>query len=83
MYALSRYGSESKRSLKPKPLTLRSDQPRVALRVPRGKRLDNAVDLLRLARKTDVHQELPQGDIQRIGLKVELGEIMLEGASIE
>jgi len=52
--------------------TLRNDQSGVALRIPNGKRLDNAVDLLRLARKTDVHQELPQSNIQWIGLKIEL-----------
>jgi len=60
-----------------------NDQPRVALRIPCGKRLDNAVDLLRLTRKADVHQELPQGDIQRIGLKVKLGEIVIESTDIE
>jgi len=62
---------------------LGNDQSRVTLRIPRSKRLDNTVDLLRLTRKADVHQELPQGDIQRVGLKVELGEIIVESTDIE
>lgn len=42
-------------SLKKGCLTLRNDQSGVALRVPHGKRLDNTVDLLRLAGKADMH----------------------------
>ena len=30
-----------------------------------------------------MHKELPQGDIQRIGLKVKLGEIIIESTDIE
>ena len=64
-------------------LALGNDKSRVAFRIPRGKRLDNTVNLLRLAGKTDVHQELPQGDVQRIGRKVELGKIIIESTDIE
>ena len=62
---------------------MRYNESRVALRVPRGERLDHTVDLLGLARKANVHQEFPQSNVQRVGFEVELREIILESIDIK
>jgi hypothetical protein len=55
----------------------------VALGVPGRERLDDAVDLLGLARKPDVHQQLADGDVQRVVDEVELPNVCTQSRRME
>lgn len=63
--------------------TLMTKQIRFALLVPDREGLDYSIYLLRLFRKRHVHEQLSEGDIERLVQEIEAGHILPQRLEVE
>lgn len=64
-------------------LTIGGVQAGIALHILGCERFNHAINLLRLTRKADVHEQLPNSDIQRVAAEVESLDVSAQRFSVK
>ena len=64
-------------------LTIGGVQAGIALHVLRCERFNDAINLLRLTRKGNVHEQLPNRDVQRVAAEVESLDVSAQRFSVK
>lgn len=83
MGGLRPYGQQDNTRQLPIVLTIGGVQTRIALHILPRERFNDTVNLLRLTRKTDVHEQLANRDVQRVAAEVESLDVSAQRFSVK